>query len=231
MVEFALPANSKIQKGRTIDAALGAKRVGTFQIYRWDPEGDGNPRMDSYKIDLDKCGPMVLDALIKIKNEVDSTVTFRRSCREGICGSCSMNINGKNGLACLTSIGKDHDIRITPLPHRPVVKDLVPDVNLIYGQLASVEPWLKTDSAAPANTERLQSASDTARPSTWRKNASSAFAVPLPAPATGGTKNVFLAQPSYCKPTAGSPTAATNAPATALTRWKTLSNSTVATRL
>ena len=160
MVQLTLPKNSKVMEGKTIRAAEDATRKKTFKIYRWDPETDENPRVDSYEIDLDKFGPMVLDALIYNKNEIDSTIAFRRSCREGICGSCSMNIDGGNTLACLKPI-KDikSDIRIFPLPHRPVVKDLVPDVNELYGQYASIEPWIKTDSPTPT-TERLQSPED-----------------------------------------------------------------------
>ena len=100
-----------------------------FRIYRWDPDGGENPRIDTYEIDLDACGPMVLDALIKIKNEIDPTLTFRRSCREGICGSCAMNIDGTNTLACIKPIEDiKGEVRIYPLPHMPVVKDLVPDL-------------------------------------------------------------------------------------------------------
>ncbi|HNB89741.1 MAG TPA: 2Fe-2S iron-sulfur cluster-binding protein, partial [Plasticicumulans sp.] len=100
MAEFKLPANSIVGSGKTYHAPTGAKRVRSFQIYRWDPDSGQNPRLDTYDIDLDACGPMVLDALIKIKNEIDPTLTFRRSCREGICGSCAMNIDGTNTLAC-----------------------------------------------------------------------------------------------------------------------------------
>ncbi len=157
MVEFALPKNSKVTKGKTHKAPEGAKNVKTFQVYRWDPDAGENPRLDSYEIDLDKCGPMVLDALIKIKNEVDSTLTFRRSCREGVCGSCAMNIDGSNTLACTKPI---EDVKgaanVYPLPHMPVVKDLVPDLNTAYAQYAAIEPWLKSESPAPTG-ERLQS--------------------------------------------------------------------------
>ena len=160
MAEFTLPQNSKIKKGERIDAANGAARTKTFKVYRWDPEGEGNPRLDEYTIDLDQCGPMVLDALIYIKDYVDQGLTFRRSCREGICGSCAMNIDGTNTLACTKAIDDvSGAIKITPLPHMPVVKDLVPDLNHVYAQYTSIEPWLKTDSPAP-NRERLQSADD-----------------------------------------------------------------------
>jgi succinate dehydrogenase / fumarate reductase iron-sulfur subunit len=158
MVEFALPANSKVQPGKSHPAPEGAKRTRTFKIYRFNPDAQDNPRLDSYTIDLDDCGPMILDALIKIKNEVDSTLTFRRSCREGICGSCAMNIDGRNTLACLKPIEDvSGDVKIYPLPHMPVVKDLVPDLTVPYAQLASIEPWLKSVTPPPPDRERLQS--------------------------------------------------------------------------
>ena len=160
MAQLTLPKNSKVQEGKVHDNAKGATRRKTFKIYRYDPDTGENPRWDSYTIDLDKCGPMVLDAVIKIKNEIDSTLTFRRSCREGICGSCSMNIDGTNTLACTKPIEDvAGDIKISPLPHMEVVKDLVPDMNLFYAQLASIEPWMKTTSKMPQK-ERLQSPED-----------------------------------------------------------------------
>jgi succinate dehydrogenase / fumarate reductase iron-sulfur subunit len=164
MAEYFLPSNSKIKKkGREHKAASGAKRAKRFSVYRYDPDSGENPRMDSFEIDLDETGPMVLDALIKIKSELDPTLTFRRSCREGICGSCSMNMNGKNGLACTTAI-EDYkgDIRITPLPNMEVIKDLVPDFTHFYAQYASIEPWLKTKTPTPSG-ERLQSPEDRAK--------------------------------------------------------------------
>ena len=158
MAEFALPANSRPSEGKTYKAPDGAKNVKTFKIYRYDPDEDSAPRIDSFEIDLDACGPMVLDALIKIKNEVDSSVTLRRSCREGICGSCSMNIDGTNTLACLKPIDEvKGDVKVYPLPHMPVIKDLVPDLSVPYAQLKSVQPFLQTDTPAPTDTERLQS--------------------------------------------------------------------------
>lgn len=163
MAEFRLPKNSRITKGRTFPAEEG-KRLKTFRIYRYDPDAGHNPRIDSYTLDLDKTGPMVLDALIRIKNEVDSTLTFRRSCREGICGSCSMNMDGRNGLACTTAIDDiKGDVKITPLPHMEVVKDLVPDLTHAYAQYASIQPWLKTVTPAPSGRERLQSPEDRAK--------------------------------------------------------------------
>ncbi|MEQ9199403.1 MAG: succinate dehydrogenase iron-sulfur subunit, partial [Rhodospirillales bacterium] len=158
MAEFALPANSRPTEGKTHKAPKGAKNVKTFKIYRYDPDEDSAPRIDSFEIDLDACGPMVLDALLKIKNEVDSSVTLRRSCREGICGSCSMNIDGTNTLACLKPIDEvKGDVKVYPLPHMPVIKDLVPDLSVPYAQLKSVQPFLQTDTPAPTDTERLQS--------------------------------------------------------------------------
>jgi succinate dehydrogenase / fumarate reductase iron-sulfur subunit len=164
VAEFTLPANSKVRAGKTYRAPAGAKRVRSFSIYRWDPDAGENPRTDLYEIDLDACGPMVLDALIKIKNEVDSTLTFRRSCREGICGSCSMNIDGTNTLACLKPIQEvKGTVRIYPLPHMAVVKDLVPDLTQAYAQLRSIEPWLQADTPAPPDAERLQSREERSR--------------------------------------------------------------------
>ncbi|MGH7102562.1 MAG: succinate dehydrogenase iron-sulfur subunit [Acetobacteraceae bacterium] len=164
MATFTLPANSRIGEGRTYKAPAGAKRVKAFRIYRWSPDDGAKPRLDTYEVDLDACGPMVLDALIKIKNEIDSTLTFRRSCREGICGSCAMNIAGTNTLACLKPIADVADTtRITPLPHLPVVKDLVPDLDQLYAQYRSIEPWLKTESPPPPDGERKQSMAERAK--------------------------------------------------------------------
>ncbi len=161
MVEFALPKNSRVERGRTWKAPEGAKNIRRFHVYRWNPDDGANPRLDTYEVDMDGCGPMVLDALIRIKNEIDPTLTFRRSCREGVCGSCAMNINGSNTLACTRAIEDcKGDIVIHPLPHLEVVKDLVPDLSNFYAQYAAVEPWLKADSPAPAGKERLQSYED-----------------------------------------------------------------------
>ncbi|MCE2575852.1 succinate dehydrogenase iron-sulfur subunit [Komagataeibacter sp. FNDCR2] len=158
MVEFRLPQNSTVGKGRTFTAPTGATNVKTFRIYRWTPDDDNNPVVDTYEIDLDRIGPMVLDALIHIKNDIDSTLTFRRSCREGICGSCAMNIAGENTLACLKPIRDiEGDVAIYPLPHMPIIKDLVPDLDGAYAQLRSIEPWLKSDTAPPPDAERRQS--------------------------------------------------------------------------
>jgi succinate dehydrogenase / fumarate reductase, iron-sulfur subunit len=163
MAEFTLPANSKVREGKRHAGKAGAKAPKGFKIYRWNPDDGENPRVDSYEIDLAECGPMVLDALTKLKNEVDSTLTFRRSCREGVCGSCAMNIDGTNTLACTKYISEvKGDVRIYPLPHMPVVKDLVPDLTRPYAQYASIEPWLKTKTPAPER-ERLQAPEERAR--------------------------------------------------------------------
>jgi succinate dehydrogenase / fumarate reductase iron-sulfur subunit len=158
MATFTLPKNSRITQGKHYKAPPGAERVKEFRIYRWDPDSGENPRVDTYELDMAKTGPMVLDALITIKNEIDSTLVFRRSCREGICGSCAMNIDGANTLACIKgSEDVNGPVRIYPLPHMAVVKDLVPDLSQAYAQLRSVEPWLKSDTQPPPDAERLQS--------------------------------------------------------------------------
>jgi succinate dehydrogenase / fumarate reductase iron-sulfur subunit len=161
MVEFALPKNSVLKKGKVFSAPAHAKHIKQFEVYRWDPESGENPRIDTYEIDLDDCGPMVLDAIIKIKNDIDSSLTFRRSCREGICGSCAMNINGKNTLACIKAI-EDYPgtIKIFPLPHLAVIKDLVGDLSHFFAQYASIKPWIETQTPPPADRERLQSKED-----------------------------------------------------------------------
>ncbi len=161
MAQFRLPANSRLTKGRTFPAADDASRVRRFVVYRYDPDTDDNPRIDTYEVDQDRCGPMILDALIKIKNEIDPTLTFRRSCREGICGSCAMNIDGTNTLACIKAIDEvKGDVKVYPLPHMPVVKDLVPDLTNFYAQYASIKPWLQSRTPAPPDQERLQSKED-----------------------------------------------------------------------
>ena len=163
MAEFSLPANSRYRDipGRRHAAPAGATNVRTFRVYRFDPSSGERPRIDSYEVDLDHCGPMVLDALLKIKNEVDATLTFRRSCREGICGSCAMNIDGQNTLACTKAIAEVRgEVRIFPLPHMPVIKDLVPDLTNFYAQYAAVKPWLQTRTPPPPDRERLQAKED-----------------------------------------------------------------------
>lgn len=151
MVEITLPKNSRINEGKTWPKPAGATNVREYKIYRWSPDDDENPRTDTYYVDMDDCGPMVLDALLWIKNNVDPTLTLRRSCREGICGSCAMNIDGTNTLACTKGADEVSGVvKVYPLPHMPVVKDLVPDLTVPYAQLSSIQPWLQTVSPEPA---------------------------------------------------------------------------------
>jgi succinate dehydrogenase / fumarate reductase, iron-sulfur subunit len=151
MVELTLPKNSKVGKGKVWPKPAGAKELREYRIYRWNPDDGENPRIDTYYVDTHDCGPMILDALIWIKNKIDPTLTFRRSCREGVCGSCAMNIDGTNTLACTRGAYEvSHEkIAIYPLPHQPVIKDLVPDLTNFYAQHASVQPYLQNVSAAP----------------------------------------------------------------------------------
>lgn len=161
MAELRLPLNSRISKGKVYGAQESVESPKKIMVYRYNPDSEENPRIDTFYIDLNKCGPMVLDALVKIKNELDSTLTFRRSCREGICGSCAMNIDGANTLACTKAIDEiSGDIKIYPLPHMSVIKDLVPDLTHFYAQYASIEPWLKSDTPVEQGRERLQSVED-----------------------------------------------------------------------
>ena len=164
MVQLTLPKGSKVVRGKHHPAPAGAKTVKTFKIYRYDPEGDQPPRWDTYDVDVSACGPMVLDVLLHIKNTMDPTLALRRSCREGVCGSCAMNIGGRNTLAC-THGHEDYSsgVSVSPLPSQPVLKDLVPDLNLFFAQYASIEPWLQTTTPepqkewtqAPADRQRL----------------------------------------------------------------------------
>lgn len=150
MVEFNLPKNSRINTGKTWPKPEGAAHMREFRVYRWNPDDGKNPQVDTYYVNTDDCGPMVLDGLIWIKNNVDPTLTFRRSCREGVCGSCAMNIDGENTLACTKAMDDSKGaVKINPLPHQPVVKDLIPDLTNFYAQYASIEPWLHTTTATP----------------------------------------------------------------------------------
>ncbi len=158
MAQFTLPKNSKIKPGRHFPAKQAGESVKVFQIYRWNPDDNATPTMDTYELNAKDTGHMVLDALITIKNEVDSTLTFRRSCREGICGSCAMNIDGTNTLACIKPIADIRStVKIYPLPHLPVIKDLVPDLTHFYAQYTSIKPWLQQRSIPSASRENLQS--------------------------------------------------------------------------
>lgn len=160
---FPVPRNmgvgpeSRIKKGKTWPAPVGATRPKQFQIYRYDPDSAANPRLDTFEVDLDDCGPMTLDALLWIKNRVDPTLTFRRSCREGIYGSCAMTMDGTNWLACtrfITDLASP--ATIYPLANMPVVKDLVPDLTHAFAQYTAIEPWLKSKTPEPEH-ELLQS--------------------------------------------------------------------------
>ncbi|MCW5724612.1 MAG: succinate dehydrogenase iron-sulfur subunit [Maricaulaceae bacterium] len=163
MVQLTLPQNSKVKTGKAWPAPEGAKRTREFRVYRYDPESGENPRWDSYQVDLDDCGPMVLDALIWIKNKVDPTLAFRRSCREGVCGSCAMNIGGRNTIACTKGTEEiSGTVTVSPLPHQPVVKDLVPDLTQFYAQHAAIKPYLQTETPAP-QAEWRQSEEDRAK--------------------------------------------------------------------
>jgi succinate dehydrogenase / fumarate reductase iron-sulfur subunit len=164
MVQLTLPRDSKVTKGKHHACVTPSDNMKIFQVYRYDPVSGENPRLDIFEVDLDACGPMVLDALLKIKNETDSTLTLRRSCREGICGSCAMNIDGTNTLACIKPIEDIKGVvKVFPLPHMPVIKDLVPDLTDAYAQHASVEPWLQASSPSDSSQERLQSEEDRAK--------------------------------------------------------------------
>ena len=182
--------------GKTWPKPEHAKRLKEFRIYRWNPDDGKNPQIDTYYVDREDCGPMVLDALIYIKNSIDPTLTFRRSCREGICGSCAMNIDGPNTLACTKAIDDvKAPVKIFPLPHMPVVKDLVPDLTHFYAQHASIEPWLQDRDARAAKRNGC-SRRRTAASSTASTSASCAPAARPRARATGGTATAISAPPS-----------------------------------
>ena len=158
MVQFNLPQNSKILKGQYFKDKTKSSNIKIVHVYRWDPEKNENPREDTFEVDLNTCGNKVLDILNKIKNDLDSSLTFRKSCAHGVCGSCAMNVDGVNTLSCMKS-HKDikGDLRIFPLPHLKVVKDLVADLNTLYKQYESIEPWLKTKENKPLEKEINQS--------------------------------------------------------------------------
>ncbi|HJS91533.1 MAG TPA: succinate dehydrogenase iron-sulfur subunit [Steroidobacteraceae bacterium] len=160
---LGVPTGSRIERGRRWPAPRGARRIKTFEIYRFEPSSGNNPRLDTFEVDLDACGPMVLDALIWIKNNLDSTLTFRRSCREGVCGSCAMTIDGTNWLACTRFISETlPTASIYPLAGMRVIKDLVPDLTHVLAQYTMIEPWLKAG-GAPPQIERLQSVEERKR--------------------------------------------------------------------
>ena len=162
MVQISLPENSKTKKGKYFKDKTGSKNLRKVNVYRWDPSSGEGPRIDTYEVDMDNCPSKVLDILNKIKNEIDPTLAYRRSCAHGVCGSCAMNMGGKNGLACTTPHETiDGDIDIYPLPHLKVLKDLIGDLSTLYKQYESVEPWLKTSKVN--DKENIQSKNDRAK--------------------------------------------------------------------
>lgn len=127
-----------------------------FRIYRYQPESGDKPRMQDYELEIDPAGKMLLDALLAIK-ALDETLSLRRSCREGVCGSDAVNVNGKNRLACITPLAElKQPIEVRPLPGLPVIRDLIVDMEPFYRQYRSVKPWLINASPEP-EVERLQS--------------------------------------------------------------------------
>jgi len=220
LIDGRVLSTPQFQSAQGRPGVQGGRRRGTralVQIYRYDPDSSENPRLDTYEVDMDSCGPMVLDALIKIKNEIDPTLSFRRSCREGICGSCAMNIDGKNGLACITACADvKSDIKIYPLPHMPVIKDLVPDLTNFYAQYAAMQPWLQSRTPPPPDGERLQSKEDQEkvdRPSACILCACCSTSCP----SYWWNSERYLGRPPCSQPIGGSSTAATRRRATGST--------------
>jgi succinate dehydrogenase / fumarate reductase, iron-sulfur subunit len=133
------------------------KRTVAFSIYRYNPDVDSKPRMENITVELMPTDKMLLDALMRIKQTGDDSISFRRSCREGVCGSDAMNINGKNGLACITNLRDlKQPIVLRPLPGLPVIRDLIVDMTQFFKQYHSIKPFLINDTPPPEK-ERLQS--------------------------------------------------------------------------
>ena len=161
MTQFNLPQNSKIQVGRYYKDQTNSKNLKKVNVYRWDPSDGKNPRIDTFEVDIDNCGPKVLDILFKIKNEIDPSLTFRRSCAHGVCGYCAMNVDGINTLACIKSHSDiNGDLNVYPLPHLKVVKDLIGDLSNLYKQYELIQPWLKVDQTGEEKKELKQSQKD-----------------------------------------------------------------------
>ena len=161
MVQLNLPQNSKILKGNYHKDKTNSSNLKKINIYRWEPSNDQNPRIDTFEVDMNNCGPKVLDILFKIKNEIDSSLTFRRSCAHGVCGSCAMNVDGVNTLSCIKShTDIKGELNIYPLPHLKVIKDLIGDLSGLYKQYESIQPWLKTTQTGKEKQEILQSEKD-----------------------------------------------------------------------
>ena len=199
---------------------MSTKRIVKFEIYRYDPDKDERPYMQKLEVELQPTDKMLLDALVRIKNDVDDSLALRRSCREGVCGSDAMNINGKNGLACTTNLRElKEPIVLRPLPGLPVIRDLIVDMTHFFNQYHSIRPYLINDTPPPEK-ERLQSPEA-------REELDGLYecilcaCCSLPARRSGGIRTSSSAPPACCKPTASSPTAATKPPASVWTTWKT----------
>ena len=161
MAQFNLPENSKILKGNYFKDITGSKNLKKINIYRWDPDKKENPKIDTFEVDITKCGNKVLDIFYKIKNEIDPSLTYRRSCAHGVCGSCAMNIDGENTLACIKShTDINGDLNVYPLPHLKVIKDLIGDLTTLYKQYESIKPWLETVQTGEEKIELNQSQKD-----------------------------------------------------------------------
>eukprot|EP00877_Chromochloris_zofingiensis_P009897 jgi/Chrzof1/5160/Cz15g13230.t1_SDH2[v5.2] len=162
-----ISTTSEVSQAQAAAATQSAKPalVKQFEIYRWNPDSPDKPKYQSYKVDINSCGPMMLDVLFKIKDEQDGTLAFRRSCREGICGSCAMNIDGTNNLACLSKVDRDPNkaSKIAPLPHMFVIKDLVTDFSNFYAQYKAVKPYLQRRTPLKGDKEIYQSKEDRAK--------------------------------------------------------------------
>lgn len=207
---------------------MSTKRIVKFEIYRYDPDKDERPYMQKLDVELQPTDKMLLDALVRIKNDVDDSLALRRSCREGVCGSDAMNINGKNGLACTTNLRElKEPIVLRPLPGLPVIRDLIVDMTHFFNQYHSIRPYLIND--APPPEKSACSRPRHAKNWTACTSASCARAVPLPARLSGGTRTSSSARPACCKPTVSSRTAATKPPANVWTTWKIRTACSVAT--
>jgi len=203
MVQFNLPQNSKVLKGQYFKDKTGSSNLKIVHIYRWDPTKNENPREDTFEVNLDTCGNKVLDILHKIKNEIDASLTFRRSCAHGVCGSCAMNVDGVNTLSCMKSHKDiDGDIRIYPLPHLKVVKAIVADLNTLYRQYESIEPWLKIKESKSQKNEINQSKKIEENLMVYM-NVLCVLVVQLLAQVIGGTEKVIWVRQFYYRLIAG----------------------------
>jgi succinate dehydrogenase / fumarate reductase iron-sulfur subunit len=166
MVQLSLPKNSVPIKGNSYsnvdlldEQSQQNHDIRVINVYRWSGDENTPPQIDRFEIDVKKAGTMVLDILNQIKAEVDPSLTFRKSCREGVCGSCAMNIDGVNTLACQKNIEECSDvINIYPLPHMKVIKDLVVDLKKAFEQFKSIKPWLskKTPNNKKENYQSIE---------------------------------------------------------------------------